>query len=103
MVPGGFRATFGGIIIKLFLRAFFFCFFLFFFIFFTFFLNRLLSRGGIVEEDGRRWKKMEEDGRRWTKKKKSKKSRKKGRTIFCLESVWDASGTFFEVQIAQKK
>ena len=33
-------------------------------------MNRLLSRGGIVEEDGRRWKKMDE-------KKVRKKSKKK--------------------------
>ena len=36
-------------------------------------------------------------------KKKYKKSRKNGQNFFCLESVWDALGAFFGVQIAQKK
>ena len=53
--------------------------------------NRLLSRGGIVEEDGRRW----------TKKKFKKSQNKKGQKN-CLESAWDGLGTLVGVQIAQK-
>ena len=59
------------------------------------------SRGGIVEEDGRRWKKMEEDGRSWKKleevgRKNSKKYQKH------LKSVGDHLGTLVGVQRAQK-
>ena len=53
----------------------------------------LLSRGGIVEEDGRRW----------TKKKVQKSKKKKKRSIFFgLESAGDGLGTLVGVQIAQK-
>ena len=63
-------------------------------------MNRLLSRGGIVEEDGRRWKKMEEDGRRWKKRmEKIEKSRKQT----CSKVVGDALGTLIGVPMAPKK
>ncbi len=61
--------------------------------------TRLLSRGGIVEEDGRRWKKMEEDGRRC--KKMMEKGRKKSKTFFL--SVGDHLGTLVGVRMAPQK
>ena len=70
----------------------------------------------IVEEDGRRWKKMEEDGRRWKKLEEDgrswkkleeedgkKKARKKVNKKLFLKVAGDGLGTLMGVQRAPKK
>ena len=53
------------------------------------------KRGGIVEENGRRWKKMDE-------KKKFEKSKKKSLKKKCLESAGDGLGTLIGYKGPQK-